>query len=131
MEQRAEMQSHLETMAAAYIELGFPEIEAVSLALEQFGSEQSVGQAWRQECDTVQVEAGRGTFWSAIRPVAGYSAVNWMALPVTIEIYAAITNGYYRTGRALPGLLTAAAFLVFCGEYALFPAFLGFLAGSR
>ncbi|MCW3052502.1 MAG: hypothetical protein JWN14_1672 [Chthonomonadales bacterium] len=130
-EQRAEMRSHMESMVAAYIELGSSEIEAVSLTLEQFGSEQSVERAWRQECDTVQAEAGRGTFWSAIRPTLGYVVANGIALPIMLEVYAAITHRYFETGAALPGSLTATALLVFCAEYALFPGFLGFLAGRR
>jgi len=130
-EQRAEMRSHIESMVAAYIELGSSEIEAVSLTLEQFGSEQSVERAWRQECDTVQAEAGRGTFWSAIRPTLKYAVANAIALPLMLEVYAALTHRYFETGAALPSALTAAALLVFCAEYALFPGFLGFLAGRR
>jgi hypothetical protein len=131
VEQRAEMRSHLENMIAAYVELGSSETLAVTQTLEQFGREQSIAQAWQQECDTVKVEAGRGTFWFAIRPVVGFSAVNWMVLPMMLEVYAFLTHGYFETGRALPAPLTAAAFLVFCAEYALFPGFLGFLAGRR
>jgi len=130
-EQHAEMRSHMESMVAAYIELGSSEIEAVSLTLEQFGSGQSVERAWRQECDTVQAEAGRGTFWSAIRPTLGFSMANGIALPIMLEVYAAITHRYFERGAALPGSLTATALLVFCAEYALFPGFLGFLAGRR
>jgi len=131
LEQRAEMHSHIESMVAAYIELGSSEIEAVSLTLEQFGSGQRVERAWRQECDTVQAEAGRGTFWSAIRPTLGYVVANGIALPIMLEVYAALTHRCFETGAALPGTLTATALLVFCAEYALFPGFLGFLAGRR
>ena len=130
-ERRAEMRDHLESMIAAYVELGSSEMEAVSLALAQFGSEQSVGQAWKQECETTQAEAGRGAFWSTLRPIVGISAVNWMAMPMMLGGYAFLTRGYFDTGRALPAPLTAAAFLVFCAEYALFPGFLGFVAGRR
>ena len=131
LEQRREMKSHLECLIAAYVELGSSESLAVTQALEQFGKEQSVAQAWKQECETTKVEAGRGTFWSVIRPVVGCSLINWLLLPIALEVYAYITNGYYWTGKALPGALMMVVFLVFAAEYALFPGFLGFLAGRR
>ena len=86
---------------------------------------------WKEECEETKVEAGRGTFWSAIKPIVGYSVLNCMALPVMLKVYMAMVNGYYQSGRALPAPLTAAALLVFCAEYALFPGFLGYLAGRR
>lgn len=129
-EQYAEMRSHLESLVAAYIELGAPEIEAVAQALEQFGKEQSVARAWKQECETTQIEAGRGTFWSATRPVVGYSLLNWMLFPPLIKLYEVLVNGYGRHG-VMPQWLMWVGLTVFFGQYTVFPASLGYLAGRR
>jgi len=131
VQQRAEMQSHLESLVAAHIELGFVEADAVTLALEQFGKEQSVARAWKQECETTRVERGNGTILSALRPVAGYSLLNWTLFPLLVEVYANLINGTARTGARPSELLMWAAVAVFAGEYTLFPAFLGYLVGRR
>lgn len=131
MAQRREMRSHLECLIDAYMELGSSETQALTLALEQFGKEQNVALAWKQECETANTLAGHGTFRSALRPLLRYSLLNGLALPILISGYAFLVHGYFETGRALPGLLTAAALLVFCGEYALFPGLLGYQAARR
>jgi len=131
MQQRAEMRSHLESLVVAHIELGFAEAEAVTLALEQFGKEQSVARAWKQECETTQVERGNGTILSALHPVVGYSLLNWSIFPLLAEFYSFLINGYSRMGAPPSNLLTFAAVFVFLGEFTLFPAFLGFLVGRR
>ncbi|MCW3096718.1 MAG: hypothetical protein JWL77_2336 [Chthonomonadaceae bacterium] len=131
MQQRAEMRSHLESLVEAHVELGFSEAEAVTLALEQFGKEQNVVRAWKQECEETRVEAGRGTFWSAIRPVVGYSALNWAVFVMLAELYSFLINGYSGVDGRPANLLMAAGILVFFGQYTLFPAFLGYLVGRR
>ena len=129
--QRSEMQAHLESLAAARLELGFAEIEAVTLALHQFGKEQSVVQAWKQECEETKVEADRGTFWSAIRPIVAYSALNGILFPMLILFYMFIENGKPHISSAVGYRLVIVAMIVFFSEYSLFPAFLGFQAGRR
>ncbi|MCW3052039.1 MAG: hypothetical protein JWN14_1209 [Chthonomonadales bacterium] len=131
LQQRAEMQSHLESLVVAHIELGYSETEAVTLALEQFGKEQSVAKAWKQECETTQVERGNGTILSALRPVVGYSLLNWTLFPLLAEFYSFLINGYSRMGARPSSLLMYAAIFVFLGEFTLFPAFLGYLVGRR
>jgi len=131
LQQRAEMQSHLESLVEAHIELGYSEAEAVTLALEQFGKEQSVARAWKQECETTQVERGNGTILSALRPVAGYSLLNWTLFLLSIEFYSFLVNKHAQTGARLSGFLIWIALFVFVSEYTLFPAFLGFLVGRR
>ena len=130
LEQRAEMQSHLESLVAAHTELGFSETEAVTLALEQFGKEQNVAQAWKQECEVTNAEAGRGTFLSAIRPVAGYCVLAGFAFPMVLSAYACI-HGYapFRSMNASQLGDTGMALLM--GEALSLPACLGFVLGRR
>jgi hypothetical protein len=130
-QQRAEMQAHLESMVAAHIKLGHSEIEAVTLALEQFGKEHSVAQAWKQECEETKAESGRGTFWSAIRPVAGYSLLNWAVWLLIVKVFEYLVNGLARSGVYLSEFLVWVALAVCVAQYTLFPAFLGFLVGRR
>lgn len=131
LEQRAEMQSHLDHMVEAYIELGASETEAVAQALAQFGKEQSVAQAWKQECETTRAEAGRGIFWDAMRPILRYAAVNYLVFPLLTELCCYILNAYSRLGKVIPTILIWPALIVFLSEFTLFPAFLGFVAGRR
>src|SRR5258708_2116588 len=48
-EHRQEMESHLESLALAHIELGSDPDEAVTLALQQFGSPKQVTAQWLRE----------------------------------------------------------------------------------
>ena len=131
LQQRAEMQSHLESLVEAHIELEYSATEAVTLALEQFGKEQSVARAWKQECETTQVERGNGTILSALRPVAGYSLLNWTLFLLLVEFYSFLVNGYSRMGAHPSNFLMWIALSVFLSEFTLFPFFLGFLVGRR
>lgn len=129
-EQRDEMQSHLESMVAAHIELGASETEAVTLALQQFGKEQNVAQAWRQECEEVTAAAGRGTFWSALRPMAGISLVNKLVYAVLLAV-CSWSHGGPLTCYATVGRLGNLGLLIMSLEFILVPIYLGSLAGRR
>lgn len=130
VQQRAEMQSHLESLAAAYIELGASEIEAVTQALEQFGKEQSVAQAWKQECEETRAEAGRGTFWSAIRPAIKWTLLNRFLYPLLLAGYAYL-SGYTPTYWMDIGHLGNIGMALVLMERLIFPIYLGFLVGRR
>jgi len=131
LQQRAEMQSHLESLVTAHIALGFSETEAVTLALEQFGKEQSVAKAWKQECAETNVERGNGTILSALRPVVGYSVLSWIVFLLSHEVYIYLFNDPTRVGVRTSELLMWLVFTLYVAQQTLFPVFLGFLAGRR
>src|SRR5581483_9805862 len=47
-ERRAEMKTHLESLIAAYVELGDTQEQAVARALQQFGASRSVQREWKR-----------------------------------------------------------------------------------
>ena len=99
-------------------------------ALEQFGKEQSVAQAWKQECETTTLEAGRGTFWSAIRPAIKWSLLNKFLYPLLIAAYAYLHGYTPKYWMSLSHLGNAGIALVVM-ELLLFSTYLGFLVGRR
>jgi hypothetical protein len=130
-EQRAEMRTHLEALVTAHLELGCSEAEAISLALEQFGKEHNVARFWKQECEETRVEAGRGTVWSAIRPVVGYTTLNWCVYPALLAMHAFVVNGLLLSGSVVADQLSLGVLTLIVSEFTLFPAFLGFILGRR
>ena len=129
-QQRDEMQSHLKSMVAAHIELGASETEAVTLALQQFGKEHNVAQAWRKECEEVTAAAGRGSLWSALRPMAAASLVNKLVYSILLAV-CSWSQGGPLTCCANAGQFGNLGLTIMRLEFIVVPIYLGFLAGRR
>jgi len=125
-ELRRELREYLWARIEAYRELGQPEAEAVTEALQQFGGAEDFLRQWRREWAKAPQRVTLREIWEATRPALRLSLLTLISVPATVAL-----AGFLAFNSPLGGPFLSALFNVYSvGMVILSPLVLG-LAQSR
>ena len=126
-ELRRELREHLWARVDAYRELGQPEQEAITEALQQFGGAEDFLRQWRREWMKTPPKVTLREFWEATRPALRLSLMVLLSVPATIAL-----AGFVAFDSPLGGPFLGALFNMYSvGAVILSPLALGLVQSRR